>query len=206
VVCGEESSDGATAQVPPGIAEWLGFAQVTYATEVALVDGETRLWARRSLPGGYEVLLTGLPAVISVQARSTWPRFLDMERRPWASGAPVTVWAADDLPLDPEAIGAAGSPTAVAGTREAEQRERRREMLAGTPAEQVRALVERLRSTVVAHPGARPDPANGRAAEQQPMPASTVATGAPAAVSPATTAQRLPRSARAVSQGRALPG
>jgi electron transfer flavoprotein beta subunit len=31
ILCGEESSDGATAQVPPGIAEWLGIPQVTYA-------------------------------------------------------------------------------------------------------------------------------------------------------------------------------
>jgi len=31
ILCGEESSDGATAQVPPGIAEWLNTSQITYA-------------------------------------------------------------------------------------------------------------------------------------------------------------------------------
>ncbi|MBI4494917.1 MAG: electron transfer flavoprotein subunit beta/FixA family protein, partial [Chloroflexi bacterium] len=31
VLCGEESSDGATGQVPAGLAEWLGAAQATYA-------------------------------------------------------------------------------------------------------------------------------------------------------------------------------
>jgi electron transfer flavoprotein beta subunit len=196
VVCGDESSDGATAQVPPGIAEWLGFTQVTYATEVALVDRGTRLWARRSLPGGYEVLATGLPAVLSVLSRATRPRFLDMGRRLWATTAPVAVWGADDLDLDAGAIGVAGSATVVAGTREAEQRDRRRVMLEGTPAEQARSLVERLRPAIATHMGPRPHADGGT--EQRTRLAPSEAD-VPSPVPPATTAQRLPRSVRAVS-------
>jgi electron transfer flavoprotein beta subunit len=188
VVCGEESSDGATAQVPPGLAEWLDCAQVTYVTEAAIEQSGARLWARRSLPGGYEVLSTSLPAVISVGSRATSPRFMEMERRPWAASTPVTVWDADDLDPDRDAIGMAGSPTVVAGTREAEQRERRREMLAGTVPEQVRALVERLGPSLVTGPAdevpAIVGPLEQAVADVRPLQPS------------GTTAQRLSRAAR----------
>jgi electron transfer flavoprotein beta subunit len=204
VVCGEESSDGATAQVPPGIAEWLGFAQVTYVTEAALTDGASRLWARRTLPGGYEVLSTSLPAVLSVRSRSTWPRFLDMQRRDWAAGAAVTVWGAADLDADPDAIGMAGSPTVVAGTRETAQRDRRRERLTGTPTQQARALVDRLLPVVMGHLRSLPGQTGPPATPPETFPGGTPGEtlgATPGATPPggpaATTAHRLPRAARA---------
>jgi electron transfer flavoprotein beta subunit len=36
IICGEESSDGATGQVPPGLAEWLDIAQLTLLSELHL--------------------------------------------------------------------------------------------------------------------------------------------------------------------------
>jgi electron transfer flavoprotein beta subunit len=144
VLCGEESSDGATAQVPPGIAEWLGVPQVTYAGEIALEDGHLR--AVREVKGGHEVLEAPLPAVVSVRVGVNEPRFIDFERKLWAdTEAPVTVWAAADLDVDGEAIGLAGSPTTVSGLGEARSVERRRELIRGTPQEKAHALVERLR-------------------------------------------------------------
>ncbi len=145
VLCGEESSDGATAQVPPGIAEWLDIPQITYATELALIDSRWRIRATRELSGGHEVIVSPLPAVVSVKMRANEPRFMDMGRREWASEAPITVWDAEDLDVDPGMIGTAGSPTTVSGTREAARRERRRETLSGSPAEQARALLDRIR-------------------------------------------------------------
>jgi electron transfer flavoprotein beta subunit len=38
ILCGEESSDGATGQVPPGMAEWLDIPQITYATTDVTLD------------------------------------------------------------------------------------------------------------------------------------------------------------------------
>jgi electron transfer flavoprotein beta subunit len=144
VLCGEESSDGATAQVPPGIAEWLGVPQITYAGEIALEDGHLR--AVREVKGGHEVLEAPLPAVVSVRVGVNEPRFIDFDRKLWAdTEAPVTVWAAADLDVDGEAIGLAGSPTTVSGLGEARSVERRRELIRGTPQEKAHALVERLR-------------------------------------------------------------
>ena len=54
ILCGEESSDGATAQVPPGIAEWLGISQITYAADLELLAQEKG--------GGTSPRITGLPA------------------------------------------------------------------------------------------------------------------------------------------------
>lgn len=204
VVCGEESSDGATAQVPPGIAEWLGWAQATGVTEAALLEGGERLWVRRELGGGHEVLTARLPAVISVRVGAVPPRFLDMERRGWANTVPISVRDAAALDVDEEAIGAAGSPTTVAGTREAAQRERRRERIPGSPSEQARVLAERLGLTAGRARAARAD-AVGAAAVPANGPTSASGTDGPAPAPALTTATRLTRAERAAARGASGP-
>lgn len=143
VLCGEESSDGATGQVPQGIGEWLGVAQVTFATDLALLpDG--RLRAEREIRGGHEVIAVPLPAVVSVKLGINEPRFMDMGRR--RDPAPVTVWGAGDLGCDPAWLGFEGSPTAVGTVWQARLPERRREVLEGTPQEKGRLLARRIRA------------------------------------------------------------
>jgi electron transfer flavoprotein beta subunit len=147
ILCGEESSDGATAQVPPGIAEWLNAAQITYAEDLEVLPGLGMVKARRELTGGHEVIQSPLPCVASVKVGANEPRFMDMERKAWAEAeGPLTVWTATDIDVDPEMIGLPGSPTIVDGVAQAEASERKREFLAGTPEEQAQALVERLRA------------------------------------------------------------
>ncbi|MFQ5879962.1 MAG: electron transfer flavoprotein subunit beta/FixA family protein [Dehalococcoidia bacterium] len=145
VLCGEESSDGATAQVPPGIAEWLNVSQVTYATELQLLRRQGQLKAHREVTGGYEVLMAPLPAVVSVKLGVNEPRFMDIERLQRLEERPrVTVWSASDLGLAEEMIGFKGSATVVAGVQEAEARGRRRERLTGTPQQKAQALLARI--------------------------------------------------------------
>lgn len=149
VLCGDESSDGATGQVPPGIAEWLGLPQVTYASRVQVSPGGRLLRARRELGAGYEILEAQLPCVVSVKLDINEPRFLDFQRWDWAMReAPVTVWSAADLGLDPAWLGLEGSPTVVAGVGSARTGERRREFLSGTPEEKAQQLLERIRRWV----------------------------------------------------------
>jgi electron transfer flavoprotein beta subunit len=52
VICGEESSDGATGQVPQGLAEWLDWAQLTLLTEISLDLSTRSARGRRSIHGG----------------------------------------------------------------------------------------------------------------------------------------------------------
>jgi len=146
VLCGEESSDGATAQVPPGIAEWLDLPQVTYALELELDPGNRRLRATREVKGGHELLLVQLPAVVSVKMGVNEPRFLDWSLRPWGERRDlVTVWSAADLGVDLDEVGVPGSATIVGGVGQSASSERRREYLTGTPEESARQLFDRIK-------------------------------------------------------------
>ena len=149
IICGEESADGATGQVPPGIAEWLNIPQVTYATALEL-DDTNLLRSRRELRGGHEILSTALPTLVSVVGHANEPRFMDMARRAWSNQEPVTIWGLNDLDVDPEKVGLPGSPTEVAGTSEAPKRDRRREIVGGTCEEQAHGLAAQIIPFLVA--------------------------------------------------------
>ena len=143
VLCGEESSDGATGQVPPGIAEWLDSSQLTLLTgvDVNLAQGTAR--GRRESKGGHELLEVHLPTVISVKTACNEPRFMDYSLRPWAlEEQRLTVWDAEDLEANTNLIGLAGSPTIVTGLAEAPYRERRKEYLEGSTEDIVNNLVK----------------------------------------------------------------
>ena len=145
-LCGEESSDGATAQVPPGLAEWLDAAQVTYAFQMTPAD-QGRMRVRREVKGGWEELLVSLPAVVSVKGNVNEPRFIDFDRRRWAlNDSPVTVWSAADIGARSDLIGFPGSPTTVAGVRQVGGHERRKQFLEGTPEEIARELARLLKT------------------------------------------------------------
>lgn len=146
VFCGEESSDGATGQVPPGLAEWLDWNQITAVKSVTLDPAARTIAGRRAIQGGYEVLETALPAVISVQTAANEPRFMDYTIKAWAqAAAQVTVWDRAALEADADLIGQPGSPTVVAGLDRAPSRERKRLFLEGAPDEIAAQLAEVLR-------------------------------------------------------------
>ena len=146
IFCGDESSDGATGQVPPGIAEWLGVPQVTYASRLQMVNGGHILRARREMGSGFEIVEAPLPCVVSVKQDINEPRFLDFQRYDWAMNeADVTVWTASGLHLDERRLGLAGSPTIVAGVDIARSSGRRREFLEGSAKEKADRLLEKIR-------------------------------------------------------------
>jgi electron transfer flavoprotein beta subunit len=146
ILCGEESSDGATGQVPPGLAEWLDLAQLTLATQLDL-DLDSRLaFGRRAVTGGYEELQVPLPCVVSVRTASNEPRFMDYRIKERAMHqAPITVWTAGDLDVEADRIGLQGSPTVVSGLAQAPSQDRKRIYLQGTNEEIVNQLLNLLR-------------------------------------------------------------
>ncbi len=145
IFCGEESSDGATGQVPPGIAEWLGCSQLTVSAHVDVV-GETRIVrGRREIKGGYQVIEVPMPAVISMKTACNEPRFMDYALKDWAfESARVTTWSNQDLQLDPAYIGENGSPTTVSELIQAPEKTRKHIFLEGTTAEVVTQLTRIL--------------------------------------------------------------
>lgn len=143
IFCGEESSDGATGQVPPGLAEWLGIGQLTLLSEVSIDQARNTVQGRREISGGYEILEIPLPGVISVKTASNEPRFMDYSIKSWAfESERLTVLNADDLGVDGQFVGLAGSPTIVTELAEAPYRERRREFLTGSQEDVTKELLK----------------------------------------------------------------
>ena len=65
ILCGRQAIDGDTAQVGPQIAEKLGLPQVSYVQEVQDYT-EKSIRAKRAIEGGYEILESPLPALMTV--------------------------------------------------------------------------------------------------------------------------------------------
>jgi len=141
VLCGEASSDGSTEQVPPSIAEWLGIAHVSYASELGVVGDKVR--ARREITDGHEVVEVKPPVLASVQLGCNSPRFPDFRRKRWADKEfKLTTFNIQDLGFAPADVGLEGSRTEVTGLSKMRVPERKREYIQGTEDEVVKRLVQ----------------------------------------------------------------
>jgi electron transfer flavoprotein beta subunit len=143
VFCGEESSDGATGQVPSGLAEWLNLPQLTLLASIKLDLQSRTARGRRILKGGYEILEVAMPCVVSVKTACNEPRFMDYRIKSSAfEQGPVTIWNASDLGADDSHIGLTGSPTIVSNLAEAPSRKRQQKFLKGHPKELAEKLAQ----------------------------------------------------------------
>jgi len=70
VICGRQAIDGDTAQVGPQLAEKLDVPQLTYVEAVQEITGD-KLRARCQIDGGYEVVETPMPALLTVVDANT---------------------------------------------------------------------------------------------------------------------------------------
>ena len=137
VLCGRQAIDGDTAQVGPQIAEKLNIPQLCYVEEVKnIADG--KITVRRAIEGGYEVLESPMPALLTViDANLPRPmnakRIMKFKRARTASevakeagdaadakckeladrGLLITELSAADINAAPDRIGFPGSPTKV---------------------------------------------------------------------------------------------
>ena len=109
IVCGMQSVDGDTAQVPPQIAEELGLACIAYVTGVEFRN--SRFEFTRIISGGSQVVAAKkLPAVITV-AKYEYPLFATFAATRRAAGMEIIRWGSDDV--DATHIGVSGSKTRV---------------------------------------------------------------------------------------------
>jgi electron transfer flavoprotein beta subunit len=79
VLCGRQAIDGDTAQVGPQTAEKLGYPQITCVSRidelVPPVEGEAgAITATRSIEGGFEMLSSSLPCLLTVTGEANDPR------------------------------------------------------------------------------------------------------------------------------------
>lgn len=111
ILCGKQAIDGDTAQVGPGIAEWLGIPQVTFVVKLE-VNG-TKLKAERLLEEVNEIVECPLPAVVTVVKQMNEPRMPSLKGMLRAKKMEIKTLTAKDIEADPNNIGLSGSPTNV---------------------------------------------------------------------------------------------
>ncbi|MFJ8045271.1 electron transfer flavoprotein subunit beta/FixA family protein [Kitasatospora sp. NPDC096147] len=111
VVCGMASTDGTMGVLPALIAERLGVPQATLLSEVSL-EGTT-VKGRRDGDAATEQLEAELPAVISVTDQSGEARYPSFKGIMAAKKKPVESLDLDDLGIEADEVGLAGSWTAV---------------------------------------------------------------------------------------------
>ncbi|MBC7190597.1 electron transfer flavoprotein subunit beta/FixA family protein [Candidatus Aerophobetes bacterium] len=111
IITGKQAIDGDTAQVGPGIAEWLGIPQITYVRKLEVENGFIR--AERTLEDCFEVVETKLPALVTVTKEINQPRYPSLKGLLQAKKMEIPVWDNSKLNLPPQRVGLEGSPTRV---------------------------------------------------------------------------------------------
>lgn len=143
VICGRQSIDGETGHTGPQLAEALGLPFVPLVNRVeGLEPGCIRLVCMSD--EGHRLIEMSLPGVITVVKEINTPRLPSLRGLMQAKKASIPVWTAQEMGIDPSAVGSAGSPTRVARVF-FPQRSDRCEMLQGSPDSQVDQLIEKLR-------------------------------------------------------------
>ncbi len=166
IIGGRQAIDGDTAQVGPQVAEKLKMHQVTYAEEILELDPENKqIRIKRRLPRGIEVVLSPLPALITVNgsAKTCRPRnarrvlkykyaltALEAEDNPkfkalceQRSDLNIPVWDVDFIKADKALCGLSGSPTKVKKIESVVFQAKENMMLQSTDAE-IETLIKTL--------------------------------------------------------------
>jgi len=143
VLCGSETVDSGTKMVGPMLAEFL---DVPYATNVRAMKfmGEDFCLVEAHLENGCMKVELRLPALITVTKAINEPRIPDVMGIIQVASKTLSTHGAEDLGLPAEKLGLAGSPTRVSNVWEC-KRDRRSEVLQGSPKHVSKDAVARLR-------------------------------------------------------------
>jgi len=112
IFAGKEAIDGDTAQTGPGIAQRLGFPQLTYSITVRELT-ETTITVERKTEGGRQVVQAQLPALITVEKELNDLRYASLPNMMNAAKYEPEIWSAKSLEFDATQMGLKGSPTSV---------------------------------------------------------------------------------------------
>ncbi|RMF83431.1 MAG: electron transfer flavoprotein beta subunit/FixA family protein [Nitrospinota bacterium] len=147
ILCGRQASDWDQGQVGVGIAEFLGIPSITLVVKAEVQDSGLRV--ERLVEGGYEVIETSLPALLTVSSEMNKPRYPTLKGIMAAGRKKVPVWGASDLGIDTTQVGA---QAALMELRDLyiPQHEGQCEFIEGeTPEEIVENLARRLREAKI---------------------------------------------------------
>ena len=150
VICGKQASDGDTAQVGPGVAEFLGVPFVAFVKKVESLDLQNRrIRVQRMMETGYDIIEMSFPGVITVVKEINEPRLPSIRGKMRSRKYEPRVWGPNDIKADPKHLGLDASPTRVIHIFNPEIR-RQGEMIEGETAdEKVDTLYAKLKETGV---------------------------------------------------------
>lgn len=112
VFTGKEAIDGDTAQTGPGIAQRLGFPQLTYVIKVKDLT-HTSVTAERKTESGRQIVQAQLPALLTVEKELNDLRYASLPNMMKAATYEPEMWDFKSLPFDLTQMGLKGSPTSV---------------------------------------------------------------------------------------------
>jgi electron transfer flavoprotein beta subunit len=112
VVAGAESTDGYTGTVPLTIAELLGMPSVTAVRSLEVVDGQIHV--ERQTETGTDLVSCPLPALVTVTAGATDPRYPSLKGIMGAKQKPLERLSLADLGISPDAVAATQRVVSVA--------------------------------------------------------------------------------------------
>ena len=142
ILCGNQTLDGSTAQVPSQVAELLGIPNVMHVENLRYEPaGLFRIV--QAIEHGKVHLEAAPPILLSVTKHVNKPRFCSFLELLKAEKKEIAVWTNADLSLEVSRIGLSGSPTGMA---ELFVRQKRRSgtKLTGEPEAMVQAVLNKL--------------------------------------------------------------
>jgi electron transfer flavoprotein alpha subunit len=112
VICGKQAIDGDTAQVGPGVAEFLNIPHIAYVSRVKEIT-ETHIVFESMNDNGYSIIKSSFPVLITVVKSINVPRLTNLKKWAYARRQTIPVLDSEELNIDENKIGLKGSPTRV---------------------------------------------------------------------------------------------
>jgi electron transfer flavoprotein beta subunit len=146
VLTGSQSDDVGYAGTGSVLAGELGWPHVWLVMGVEIEEGGKSAKVTREMESGMnEIVRIPLPAVLEIQAGINHPRYASLKGIMAAKKKEIAEATPADLGLDPSRVGAAGSRLAIVSVALPDSGAGA-QMLAGDPAQQAAALVQKLRN------------------------------------------------------------
>ncbi len=98
VILGKQAIDDDSNQAGQMLAALLGWPQATFASNIALGDGEAEV--TREIDGGLETLTVKMPAVVTTDLRLNEPRYASLPNIMKAKKKPIDVKTVEELGVD----------------------------------------------------------------------------------------------------------
>ena len=98
IILGKQAIDGDSNQTGQMLAALLGYAQGTFASEVAIQDNKVEV--TREIDGGLQTVSLNLPAIITTDLRLNEPRYASLPNIMKAKKKPMDTITTDSLGVD----------------------------------------------------------------------------------------------------------